>query len=144
MKPQASLRSAGPKAVRRNPQNTVTQFPDYRLKMISKVPRKTFPSPTLFLFFSLHETVKYSKYLYTPCNFCMNYVKVLQKYDHKYVDDKIYISTNCNLFYHSLIVTRRLASLPSPQVKNTLPLISSLIPLKILSQLLNTIKRIFT
>ena len=54
----ASLRSA---ADRRNLQNTVTEFPDYRLKMISKVPRKPFSSPTPFLFFSLRETVKYSQ-----------------------------------------------------------------------------------
>jgi hypothetical protein len=63
-KPQASLRSA---ADRRNLQNTVAVISSLiPLKMISKDPWETFSSPTLFLFFSLRETVKYSQTEFYP------------------------------------------------------------------------------
>ena len=84
--------------------------------MISRAPRKPFPSPTPFLFFSHFQTVKYSKYHDMRkhfCNFCMNCVKFLQKYESKLCRRYILIYTNCDLIHDEIIVTRVTASLRS-------------------------------
>jgi hypothetical protein len=91
--------------------------------MISRAPRKLFSSPTPFLFFSLHQTVKYSKYHDTRkhfCNFCINCVKFLQKYESNLCRRYILIYTNCKLIHDEFIVTRVSASLRSAAVRRNL------------------------
>jgi hypothetical protein len=84
--------------------------------MISRAPRKPFPSPTPFLFFSHFQTVKYSKYHDMRkhfCNFCMNCVKFLQKYESKLRRRYKLIYTICKIIYDEFIVMTRPASLRS-------------------------------